>query len=475
MNAYDKIDILDVLYRILRRWKLILCFGMSLCVCLIAYKVYRNQKYNASLEHTSNLSMNESGEDMLSEDEKSMVYVAFEEYEQLCTLLEMQKNASYDALNAYDLNVLSITYRLDLTEAAQTNLCYELENAYILRGDNYVSSDASKNYFVWAKGAAMPDMIALNVQGDNTSDLIFMVYVAGVDSEQTGKLADEVKRDFEEYNKILSDEVCGHNLIILEEKMGYIRNEELALDQYNLMNRINTLQTNVNNLTGKFTEEQMEFYEKLCGKTSTDSNETKNTASSLTLVLTYGIVKYGIVGLFAGVFAVCAWIVVVYILDGRMKTSDEFAQRYGLIVLETFEGLATDIDRKKMFVVDKMIHKLKNKGDYTLDVKKGILCSNLENLCKENDITEFCFASTMSLTDNEREFVISVTEQLGKMGLKIIVCDNVLKNLDSFERMSKLKKVILVEKTAVSRINSIEQYINICKLQNIHVLGGIIL
>lgn len=47
--------------------------------------------------------MNESVEDMLSEDDKGMVYVAFEEYKQLCKLLETQKNASYDALNAYGL------------------------------------------------------------------------------------------------------------------------------------------------------------------------------------------------------------------------------------------------------------------------------------------------------------------------------------------------------------------------------------
>lgn len=475
MNAYDKIDIADVLYRILRRWKLILCFGVLLCACLIAYKVYRNQQYNASLEQTSNSTTNKNVEDVLSEDDKSMVYVAFEEYEQLCVLLETQKNASFDALNAYELNVLSITYRLDLTEAAQTNLFYELESAYIYRANNYVSSATSKNYLVWAKGASMPDTVALNIQENNISDLIFIIYVAGVDSEQTSKLADEVKQDFTEYNKILSDEVCGHNLNILEEKMGYISNEELALEQYNLMSRINTLQTNVNNLTGKFTEEQMEFYEQLCGETVAGSNETKNTVSKLPLALTSGIVKYGAVGLFAGVFAVCAWIIVVYVIDGHLKTSEEFAQRYGLIVLETFEGLATDIDRKKMFVVDRMIHKFKNKGGYTLDVKKGILCSNLKKLCKENDITELGFAATMPLTDNEREFLMSVTEQLGRMGLKIIVCDNVLKNLSSFEQMSELKKVILLEKTAVSRINSIEQYTKICKLQNIQVLGGIIL
>ena len=186
-------------------------------------------------------------------------------------------------------------------------------------------------------------------------------------------------------------------------------------------------------------------------------------------------VKYGVAGLFAGVFAVCAWIIVVYVIDGHLKTSEEFAQRYGLIVLETFEGLATDIDRKKMFVVDRMIHKFKNKGGYTLDVIKGMLCSNLKKLCKENDITELGFAATMPLTDSEREFLMSVTEQLNRMGLKIIVCDNVLKNLSSFEQMSELKKVVLVEKTVVSRINSIEQYIKICKLQNIKVLGGIIL
>lgn len=475
MNAYDKIDILDVLCRILRRWKLILCFGILLCACLIAYKVYRNQQYNASLEQTSNPSVNESVEDMLSEDEKSMVYVAFEEYKQLCELLETQNNASYNDLNAYELNVLSITYRLDLTEAAQTNLFYELESAYIYRANNYVSSDAPKNSLVWAKGASMPETVALNVQEDSISDLIFIIYVAGADLEQTDKLADEVKRDFAEYNKILSDEVCGHNLNILEEKVGYIGNEELALDQYNLMNRINTLQTNVNNLRGKFTEEQMEFYEKLCGKTVTSPNETKDTASSLPLAFSSGIVKYGVVGLFAGVFAVCAWIIVVYILDGCLKTSEEFAQRYGLIVLETFEGLGTYINRKKMFVADRIIYKFKNKGGYTLDVKKGILCSNLKKLCKENDITELCFAATMPLTDNERELLISATEQLGRMGLKIIVCDNVLRDLNSFERMSELKKVVLVEKTAVSRINSIEQYIKICKLQNIQVLGGIIL
>ena len=475
MNAYDKIDIADVLYRILRRWKLILCFGVLLCACLIGYKVYRNQQYNASLEQTSDSTANKSVEDTLSEDDKSMVYVVFEEYEQLCVLLETQKNDSYGDLNAYDLNVLSITYRLDLTEDARTSLCYELEHAYILRANNYVSSVASRNYLVWAKGSYMPDTVTLNVQEDNRSSLVFVINVAGADSEQTSKLADEVKRDFEEYNKILSDEVCGHNLNILEEKTGYIHNEELALDQYNLMSRINILQTNINSLKGKFTEEQMEFYEQLCGKTIAGSDEAMDTASKQPLALTSGIVKYGVAGLFAGVFAVCAWIIVVYVIDGHLKTSEEFAQRYGLIVLETFEGLATDIDRKKMFVVDRMIHKFKNKGGYTLDVKKGMLCSNLKKLCKENDITELGFAATMPLTDSEREFLMSVTEQLGRMGLKIIVCDNVLKNLSSFEQMSELKKVVLVEKTTVSRINSIEQYIKICKLQNIQVLGGIIL
>ena len=194
MNAYDKIDIADVLYRILRRWKLILCFGVLLCACLIGYKVYRNQQYNASLEQTSDSTANKSVEDTLSEDDKSMVYVVFEEYEQLCVLLETQKNDSYGDLNAYDLNVLSITYRLDLTEDARTSLCYELEHAYILRANNYVSSVASRNYLVWAKGSYMPDTVTLNVQEDNISSLVFVINVAGADSEQTSKLADEAMK-----------------------------------------------------------------------------------------------------------------------------------------------------------------------------------------------------------------------------------------------------------------------------------------
>lgn len=473
MNTYDKIDILDVFCRILRRRKLVLCLGILFCACLIAYKMYGNQQYNDSLEHTSNPAMSESAEDLLSEDDKNMVYAAFDEHEQLCALLETQKNAPYDTLNPYELNVLSITYRLDLTEAAQTNLCYELEYSYLLRANNYISSAASKNDLVWAKGAYQPDVVPFGVQEANTSSLVFMINVAGTDSEQTSRLADEVKQDFEEYHKILSAEVCGHNLTILEEKTGYIRNDELALAQYNLTSQIHTLQANVNNLTEKFTEEQTQFYEKLCGKTTVGANGTGNAAASPPLALTYGIVKYGAFGLFAGVFIACIWMLITYLLDGRLKTAEEFAQRYGLIVLEAFEGSADAIDGKKVSAVDKLIRKCRNKGGYGLDVKKGILCSNLEKLCAENNTTEICFAATLPLTEPERTFLLSVTEQ--SRGLRVIVCDNVMQNLDSFERVSLLKKVVLVEKTAVSEVHTIEQYIKICKLQNIQVLGGIIL
>lgn len=177
-------------------------------------------------------------------------------------------------------------------------------------------------------------------------------------------------------------------------------------------------------------------------------------------------VKYGIIGLIAGMFVLAGVYCVIYVLSGVMHTADEIKSCFGIPQLAVFSKKAA----KKTNAVDKWIAKLegKQKKISDEDTLKAVAAS-VEKLVPSG-------SRVALLGSRAGKSLISFAESLNEFlpGVHFVpVADNDAA-AESVQELSTADAVILVEERNVSSMNAISAEIERTKLFGRKLLGYIV-
>ncbi len=277
-------------------------------------------------------------------------------------------------------------------------------------------------------------------------------YIAGLSSNTTMKTtmtvyiyanSDEAINTIE---SILDDHIEGKNSITGStctklETVNNIETNYISDNQTNLSNQLTDVYNKIYNLENitYLSENELSYY------TSLIEGEEEETTTTVTSSFNWK--KYGVVGVAGGLFVMCFFYAMIYVLSGKVHASDDF-KAYGLDSIGTLDYSKDDVS-KEMWLVSSIASFMK-----LHELTKLYISLDYKNEKIENTLNTF-------------------VEELKKQGIGVVVGDP-LKEKESFNNLMSSEAVVLFETAEQSKYDSVSKIIDLANRQNISLVGSIV-
>lgn len=473
-----EINLLDLLEKILYAWRGVLVLAIIFAILLPVMQYVRADKaYKAALNTTAEEHLEEL-EIELSQVELEKIEYAKESRRQILAQLEEKQQYMEDSvlmkLNPHHKPVVTMRYYIDTryvmnyTKDMPKDYTNELMEAYV----GYVKggitqklenqSDTSVKY--------MEELLSAGA-GSNS---VLTVSVIGEDQESAENLAAKVDEELRNYQSELEDKIGSHDFTQISSYFAYDSDQELADLQNQTKLSILDMNSRIVNLTAGFTEDMLTVWEGKTVREIEEDDDEMEDEIKVEPVPPSISAKYIVLGFLVGAFLYCAWIACLYILNGRMKTTDELQEIYGLRVFgKLSQGKDTSEKKKFLSGVDSLIDKALKKETWTLEEQKELILTNVAVSCRKTGVKNVFVTTSLHLSERDQKVLQQILDPLKGNGLQITFSENIMRNARAFEQMADIANVILVEKTGMTSYAALDQELILCMEQKANVLGAI--
>ncbi|SEA39025.1 hypothetical protein SAMN05216349_11125 [Oribacterium sp. KHPX15] len=390
MRDEDEIDLLQLCFLCLRKWKTILLAGVVLALALGGYKGARElSKVGTEVaveaeetaeekvtQYDATLASYKAQFDRLSETfEKNQVY------EQESIIMNMNPNNYFSGSSTYyistdykimpDMTYQDVDYSADI---AQAYLSYLTSSECLAYVQSKLTEKISAKY--------LSELIRVNVTGR-----VLNVKVVGDTSGRTTEILNAISEAIDNYKKEVDTKIHEHKLDLMEysevENTSSTDGSESGSgnDNYvaDVQKQFSDSQINLTNQISTFYDK----YTKLADtKVSTDSSGSGITKSQ---AVKSGV-KFGIIGLILGFFVAAGFIVFKAIIEDKIVNAGEISYLFGLRIFGDYKSGAGS------GAFDKLLYKL-SYGDALPDKEKfyEVAAANVKTFAtafKDEDIKD---------------------------------------------------------------------------------------
>ena len=479
-----EIDIKDMLFRVLEKWRWMIVWAVIMAVALAGLKYLKDKRSSHEGEDTDEV-LSVMMEDMTPSERSNVeTYIAL--YDNLEMLRKDIDTRLIYQIDPYHEKALQISYAVKLPEVEKGSGEYIIAqhlsdatkiNQLTTMYSNYVMSSD----FVDEIAKAVPEIsesdlrtlisIVNNNNNNNNNGVVNIKIIYTEDMDVEG-VAGIVKSNIEAYSESLQ-ETEKHDIVISSEYKSEIIDDSLINTQNNLISREYSLQTQLNSLNnslGNAEKEYIEVYadgkdEKKVSKKDSEEEESVAKDKSSTGIS----IKYAILGAMVGVFLVCMWELMRYILSGKLHTVDTLSEFYGL---QVFGVQAVSDKNSKKKGIDKLLFKIENrkKKVLTFEAQKEIISSSIKLALEQQDVKEIVLTGT-DVEKLDESYLNELKEELTKNGVKTSVENNIYYYPEALKKATEIKNVILFETIDMSIEYEIENILQKAVEYDIRVLG----
>lgn len=479
METERSIDLADLFFVMLSKWKLFLVFAVVCAVLAGTGKYVKDANDLKKQENAAELEVEEvEEEDIIAQmDELELDEQELAQVQELLDLNEriLQQQKRYNESIRMNLNADKLSVR-QLQYYIKTNATEDVTLEADLDGEISISTPATDIASLYCTYLRSEDVISalqerLSYDGDVLREIInpsaaetvlyISIYeVEGIDVDALASaIADVMSEVAEKYQS-----VGDYELVFLDEFDTVVTNSGLSAEQTDLLNKIYNNQSSAYSLEGRFTDEQTSYYElyqtlnelqnETADNTTNDkaaTDEESDTAGET--VATPGISKKAVLaGFVAGFFLVLVCITVGYILSGKLHTVAELRDYYNLTVYGEFEAE----ESKKGSSKEKQIK----------EVVAAVALS-----CKQKEIESIVLAGTC--LDENADDLQKIVAGLKEKGIVARVVPGFICDGDALETCVQIKNVILAEQRGKSKYKDIEAEIVRAETYQVNILGVI--
>jgi len=450
-NTYEQeIDLKDLIFYIVKRWRQILLIAVILAVVLGGYKLCRgvlnDKQYVDDLQKT------------YDSDFKSY-HLTKDGYERKINTLV--QNIDYE--ENYEKN--SVLFQLD-----PFNKCVAKMNLFIRTEEEYNSinmvdpaDSLVKAYSSMLKSKSTIEKASLensldisylrellNIEADYNGNMI-SITVTYKDENGAQKILDTILDSIKTSQNEVESNLGIHSIIFMNGETSMIADQKLADFQNERSDKLTQMQKNLE-------ETQLALDELV--------EPQQPTNESFSGVLKSAI-KYGFAGGVFGAFMVAFIFCIIYMMNPRLRSSEEFISRFNTKILGTF---STEVVRKKQSKLDIWINKLEGKEYISKgDVIKRIIAGITIYTEMEKTILLTGTVEPDLLKNIQLEIKAHFPELIFEIGI------DMNRNFETLTRLTAVDGVILVEKCGVSKYKDIENELEIICNLNKKIIGSIIL
>lgn len=497
MNEEREINLIDLVAEILSHWRGLLILMLAGAVLMGAFSYVRS--YRGAMQ------VQEEPEEELSEEEIELAGLEElsreERLEELENILEEPKKLSVMAVlddeqeNAMHQQYVeeSVLMKMDPYNIPKTELIFQIRmedmgESYILRSvyedlvngvgmlqwveDKTDISAVSADELIsaWAKSNVM---VLNGGQETELGNDCLKVSVVHYDAAECKKLAQCVKDYIQEQNERLTLELGAHEVTLLSEASGVVMDTSVRDRQISYSNSRLSFLVNGANARAGFTKAQEMYYDLLSGGDgilSEDEEEETEAAEEIAQKPSVSK-KYVVLGAFLFAFLYAGVIFVIYIMNGKLRTSDELQRLFNISQL----GLVVKEDGKKRFIVDRWIDALRSRGKrrFTREQSLELAAAAVKISAQKQELDSVCLMGC-DLKAGADAVCQALKERLGREKLEVMILDNVLYDAEAMEKLGKSQGVVLVEKAMSTMCEEIARELELAQRQGIRVLGGIV-
>lgn len=403
----------------------------------------------------------------------------------------MEARALADALRqSYVYYVNSGAIASDVKEiygnVKEASLCELISAEGLLSTDN---SDSSQSGSFTENGLTTSFHITSDSNTTNAYAL-FMVKVAGKTAGDAKVIAEAFDSALAKYTESVGETLGKHSITLCNSYSSTIVNKDLMYAQINLDNSIINTRNSLNNTVAAFNEMQRKAYEELTGTllagsapetvdviapapTTDETGETVETVyytEADKLSLKRGVVKYAILGIFGGIFVMCMFWAMIYILAGTIKTTRDLTCGFGYYL---FADLSVYEDRKKRlgWQIDSLLDRIRLRNKVSREEEATLMATNIKVTCEKNNVTSVYLTSTAVLSEGDKQMIYKLMEDLKRVGIAADFGGTIVRDSASYEKMIQTGNVVYVEKMRVSRVEDLIKAGAMTENQGVKVLG----
>ncbi len=478
----EEINLMDLIFYCLEKWRWIIVFMVILAVAAGAYKYRSTVQENKASEEAARALEEGDEEDDVNVVKVDMQSVAF--YEQAIA----ENTAALDKQKEYLDN--SVVMDMDSYHVVTGTLSYYVEggdrldsilaayNAYVSDGRlaeklNSIDGDVSVEDLRYL--ISFEDSFEAIYEVDSNQVLrtsapertVFQIIIRMPDNSSCNAYLKSANEAIASYSGKLQSEIGEHKLTLLASVQSEMVDSDIKSYQENTrtayltaVRNLQTLRTELETLrdTAEIPEQQDE----------TGAVVLADPKSSA--------IKYAVVGLVLGAFVVCFVLMLLYMMGGKLQNTDNFNMAFGMPLL----GVVRDPGKKKKIFgfIDNWVLHLRE-GSYAsigFDEQIKMAASNVQaaiaRRASNGGLQKIMLAGTM--TEKEAAAVYTkLSAELQGVSLspymQIVYQSSALKELENYDG------ILFLEKKGVSNASMIQQERKAASDRNVTILGTIVL
>lgn len=484
-NKFDiDIEIKDLLWEFMRRWRMLVILAV---VCGVGFMAYQ---YRSDLNSATVTTIKKSQEELevsMSTQDVDEVIGAVALKHQLDQKSAYMETSEWMQINPYEENAVFLQYyaAADNGETAKEAVTlykefvdqayiasvlaqtgkYELDALYL--GELIAIVKEESNLYINAENAT--ESIQMTV-AENKKDTSFQVKVCAKERDTAFALAEGVKEALQVYSTEVSAAAGMHQLYLMQETEAVVVDQSLAELQNWNATAIKTISNNIDKMKNEMTGDQITLY---TYRTVLDSASDAGVTTTVKEV--HISVKHMVIGVLLGIILACVIVCVLYLFAAELRNSSEVKKLYQVKLLGTIDDAA--FEKKKLFgFVDRMIIGLQKRGKKKFDYKQQLqmICANIALDCQKNSCKEICISSSMKEAVPQEVFA-DIIQGCEEKGLTVTAANDLAYQADALETAALHGRVVFVEKKHKSLYDELYREIALCKENDICVLGMIVL
>lgn len=435
-NEYeDEIDLKDLLFYELYKWRPIILTALIVGVLFGGYKVVSETVLKQDAEI---ITETEELNAKIADYERS-VAIYEREIENLQKMVVNQKayldNSILMDINSYEKPEASadVFVKLDDSEWLQG-----METANMDPTDGivnaYVSNIADRIEWKELVDELGVDVVYLkelvSTEMDYTGNT-FHIAVCYSDLKTADMILDEILQQIEQGQREISASLGKHTITVLNRTSG-VTNDTVLADS----------QRNMNDLTSNYQKSLIDKENALKGL-----EEPKDSAQITGKQIVKSAIKYTVLGVVGGAFLMMIFFGLQYVLNTSLRTADELKSRFGFKLIGVFSP------KERTGAVERWLERLEGIGEReSVETVLDRAALNIQN-CGENT-KKILIAGEFS-EEKLHELAIELSNRT--KGIEFDDCSDLIKSPKALQKLGGCDGVVLVVQRGVSKVGEIQK------------------
>lgn len=498
MEKMDEIEfnLKDLCLYICLRWRMILIWmliGALVLGGMGTLKSYSDVRAAKQALEMSKEETTQSEADMLEELKQELTDAEVAEVERIYGIY---KNMLRNSENVANYNSESIRMKLNPYAVPTVSLSYYIDNHYqavypvVEAKDNTEAILSALSEEVTSTSTCEKILNGLEWEKDsvyvrelittkNANGILTLTLIAP-SQEECEVMRDIVMETINEQAKHFQNVFGTFDAVLVENEYSLSVNTALLSEQLTLGNNIYNLKSNYVSLVSGLLEYQKAYLNGLINAQLQDPEEDDmeisenqgNTSAEVPKPQLFQI-KYIILGILAGAFLYCLWLVLKYVISNKLHTAAEMEQRYRIRVLAEINDTENKVNKKHNdFILDKFFYHIFLQGELRLNRTDAIrvIQSEIRILTGNIGIENIYVASTCDTPECRELQEWICAEGQGNTYTVYGGC-NVSCNPRALEALGRSDGVVLIEQVNASSYDRIKRLVCFCEQNRIPILG----